>query len=314
MKRISLLLSVILTSLTLSAQEADKALALDSLSTVIRNADMTIAQLSSEVSGLKQENAALVTANENFKKRLRNVEVTLSELQGESKVIQDRVENAERGVETNKASITETQTGLSQQITTTDDKLNHQVEVVKSKTIWGLIIAIVVLLISAVLTLVLNKKGNVKIAVLQSKADKLNEEIVNKLTSEASELQKIASNIGSLSTVVSDDSAEQELIKALADKITFMEMTLYKMDKSVRGHKHLTKSIAQMKDNLLANGYEIVDMLGKPYHSGMKVTANFIDDDTLEEGAQIITGIVKPQINYKDKVIQTAQISVSQNI
>ena len=77
MKRISLLLSVILTSLTLSAQEADKALALDSLSTVIRNAEVTIAQLSSEVTGLKQENAALVTANENFKKRLRNVEVFL---------------------------------------------------------------------------------------------------------------------------------------------------------------------------------------------------------------------------------------------
>lgn len=314
MKRISLLLLAILTSLTLPAQDADKALVLDSLSTVIRNAETTIVQLSSEISGLKQENAALVTANENFKKRLRNVEVTLSDLKGESKMIQDRVETTERGVEINKNSITETQEGLSQQITTTDEKVNHQVEVVKSKTVWGLIIALVVLIISAVLTLILNKKENAKIADLQNKADKLNEEIVNKLSTEVIELQKIASNVGSVYSVAADDSAEQELIKALADKITFMEMTLFKMDKSVRGHKHLTRSISQMKDNLLANGYEIVEMLGKPYHSGMKVTANFIDDDTLEEGAQIITGIIKPQINYKDKVIQTAQITVSQNI
>lgn len=69
-----------------------------------------------------------------------------------------------------------------------------------------------------------------------------------------------------------------------------------------------------MKDNLSANGYEIVDMLGKPYNQGMKVTANFIEDENLEQGQQIITGIIKPQINYKGKMIQAAQITVSQNI
>ena len=93
-----------------------------------------------------------------------------------------------------------------------------------------------------------------------------------------------------------------------------MEMTLYKMDRSVRGHKQLSKSIKQMKDNLLANGYELVDMLGKDYHEGMKVTANFVEDEDLPEGKQIITGIIKPQINYKGKMIQSAQITVSQNI
>lgn len=307
-------MSVALVSLTLSAQEVDKATAIDSLSALVSNTEAVVSQLSGEVNQLKSENADLAASNEDLKKRLRSIERTLSTLQGESKEIQDRVENTERGVELNKTSISETQTGLSEKINTTDDKLNLQAEAVKTKTIWGLIIAFVVLMISAILTLILNKKGNVKIADLQNKADKLNEEIVNKLSSEVIELQKITSNIGTVSTVAADDSAEQELIKALADKITFMEMTLYKMDKSVRGHKHLTRSISQMKDNLLANGYEIVDMLGKPYHSGMKVTANFVDDDTLEEGAQIITGIVKPQINYKDKVIQTAQITVSQNI
>ena len=68
-----------------------------------------------------------------------------------------------------------------------------------------------------------------------------------------------------------------------------------------------------MKDNLLANGYEIVDMLGKPYDDGMKVTANFIEDEDLEEGQKIITAVIKPQINYKGKMIQAANITVSQN-
>ena len=93
-----------------------------------------------------------------------------------------------------------------------------------------------------------------------------------------------------------------------------MEMTLFKMDPNVRGHKQLSKSIAQMKNNLLANNYEIVDMLGKPYNDGMKVTASFVEDENLEPGKQIITGIIKPQINYNGTMIQAAQITVSQNI
>ena len=46
----------------------------------------------------------------------------------------------------------------------------------------------------------------------------------------------------------------------------------------------------------------------------MKVIANFIPDETLPEGSQIITGIIKPQINYNGQMIQAAQITVSQNI
>ena len=64
----------------------------------------------------------------------------------------------------------------------------------------------------------------------------------------------------------------------------------------------------------MAQGYEIVDMLGKPYNEGMKAIANFVLDESLEEGQQIITGIAKPQINYKGVMIQAAQITVSQNI
>ena len=69
-----------------------------------------------------------------------------------------------------------------------------------------------------------------------------------------------------------------------------------------------------MKDNLQAYGYELVDMLGKPYNEGMKVTPSFVEDDNLEKGQQIISGIIKPQINYNGKMIQAAQITVSQNI
>ena len=108
--------------------------------------------------------------------------------------------------------------------------------------------------------------------------------------------------------------ADHSLILSLADRISFMEMTLHKMDPSVKGYKQLKHSVAQMKDNLAADGYEIVDMLGKPYHEGMKSSVSFEDDDTLEPGTRIITNVIKPQINYKGVMVQASQITVSQNI
>ena len=53
-------------------------------------------------------------------------------------------------------------------------------------------------------------------------------------------------------------------------------------------------------------------MLGKPYQAGMKAAVTFVTDDTLEPGQQIISRIIKPQVNYKQVMIQAAQIEVSQ--
>lgn len=202
-----------------------------------------------------------------------------------------------------------------EQIQTNSDSLNATIAKKSQTGIWIFIaLALVVAVIAFIFGKLLAKRGN-EVALLSAKADKLNEEIVNRLSSEMSEMQSLAKQIGSISTATGGGSdTEQKLITTLADRITFMEMTLYKMDSSVRGHKQLSKSIKQMKDNLLANGYELVDMLGKDYHDGMKVTANFVEDENLPEGKQVITGIIKPQINYQGKMIQSAQITVSQNL
>lgn len=160
-------------------------------------------------------------------------------------------------------------------------------------------------------------KGRLDLAALKQKADKLNEDILNQFSLDMVEMQKLTASLVALSSAqvsqVNNADPDHSLIKTLADRITFMEMTLYKMDKNVRGYKQLSKSIVQMKDNLKANGYELVEMLGKPYNDGMKVIANFIEDEELKEDMQIITSIIKPQINYKGIMIQSAQITVSQN-
>lgn len=111
-----------------------------------------------------------------------------------------------------------------------------------------------------------------------------------------------------------EDLPDHSLALKVADEIVRIETNLSRMDESVKGYKQLKKAVERIRTNFLANGYEIVEMLGKPYNEGMKVVANFVSDDSLGEGEQKITGIIKPQINYKGKMIQSAQITVSQNL
>ena len=109
-------------------------------------------------------------------------------------------------------------------------------------------------------------------------------------------------------------SVDHSLALKVADEIVRIELNLSRMNSSIKGYKQLAKAVQRIKDNFQANGYEIVDMLGKPYNDGMKVIANFVSDENIEQGKQIITGVIKPQINYNGKMIQSAQITVSQNI
>jgi hypothetical protein len=84
------------------------------------------------------------------------------------------------------------------------------------------------------------------------------------------------------------------------------------MDSNVKGYKQLKKSIEKIKDNLNANGYEIIELLGKTYHPGLPVTIiNSFPDENLEKDQEVISKILIPAVRYKDKIIQTAQIEVS---
>jgi len=83
------------------------------------------------------------------------------------------------------------------------------------------------------------------------------------------------------------------------------------MDENTKGLKQLSASVIRIQDNFASNGYEIVEMLGKSYNEGMKVSANFIPTENLESGEQVITRIIQPQVNYKGVMIQSAQIEVS---
>ena len=121
--------------------------------------------------------------------------------------------------------------------------------------------------------------------------------------------QKLAEAL--TSTPVSAEGEDHSLALKVADEITRIESNLTQMDEGVRGYKQLSRSVSRVKDNLKASGYEVVEMLGKPYDEGMIAEADFTHDPDLEVGQQVVTRVVRPEIRFNGSVIQTARITVS---
>lgn len=101
--------------------------------------------------------------------------------------------------------------------------------------------------------------------------------------------------------------AKTPLEKATA--ISIFDSNVYHGAEATQEEKDLFE---KAKEELKAEGYEIVEMLGKAYHEGMKVTANFVEDDNLKPGETVITRVTKPLVTKDGVMIQPAEITVNQ--
>lgn len=193
--------------------------------------------------------------------------------------------------------------------------------IVENRTLYGILILFVLVVIIAVSMWWLIrrvKRGNSSLDQIRKAQDalqnvqaKMQEESIkldNKLLEIIEQQMKTASITTNNAT-----SIDHSLALKVADEIVRIELNLSRMDSSIKGYKQLSKAVQRIKDNFQANGYEIVDMLGKPYVAGMKAAVTFVTDEGLSQGQQIITKVIKPQINYQQQMIQAAQIEVSQS-
>jgi hypothetical protein len=200
--------------------------------------------------------------------------------------------------------------------------LHEKINFLKTKMIQKLdviLILIISLSISILIFFILLKRINKsnlsirKIEIYQQKIkvsqNILSEEVLkldNKYVS-ILEAQMSSSNLQS-------PDIDHDLIIKIINELNRIENNLSQMDPTIKGYKQLMFSIRRIKDNCISNDYQIVDMSGYTYDNGMKVIATFNLDDNLKEGEQKITQVIKPQINYRGKMIQKSEIVVSQNL
>lgn len=199
----------------------------------------------------------------------------------------------------------------------TDGKINNLNEDIDKNTLYWIIAFLLASGFSAVAFVVLKKqfkKDKIDITehikqtseVIREEQLKLDDQLLKLLESQ----MKLITEESSLSKSKQEEVDHTFTLK-MADEIVRIQINLTHMEPNTRGLKQLSAAVKRIQDNLEANGYQIVEMLSKPYHEGMNVIANFRSDENLEKGVQIITRIIKPQVNFKGIMIQCAQIEVS---
>ena len=230
--------------------------------------------------------------------------------------LQDKCKSLEEAQSTDRENI-------KGKIDATDNNVRTNQDQLQSRTLYGVIVVIVVLAIIVGVACWLTKRiksgtstiGDVRRAqeALQAAQTKMQEESI-KLDNQLLAIVQKQLDASASSANKTTGDPDHSLVVKLADEIARIETNLSKMDKSVRGYKQLVQAKDRMINNVRANGYEIISLLGQDYNDGMQFQTRFVPDESLPEGKRIITGMIKMQVNYNGKMIQPAEIVVSQNI
>lgn len=282
----------------------------------------TIEYLKTEVSNLNTQQELLHKEFKTLSSKNSETEGQISEIQITNKKLVSNIDNLQKDYNTLVANQKADKSEIVNSIDKTNELIQTTENVLSSRTLWGacgLVILLSVIIATIFAFLKKIKLGTSSIDEVR-KAQEALEVAQKKMQEESIKLDNqmlaiVQKQLESKPTTsVGTAAPDHSLALKVADEIVRIELNMSRMDSSIKGYKQLSKAVERIKDNFNANGYEIVDMLGKSYNEGMKVTANFVADEDLEEGKQIITGITKPQINYNGQMIQAAQITVSQNI
>lgn len=282
------------------------------------------------VESLKMEVKNLKTQQERLYKELnalslKNVktEVQMSEMQSLNKKLISSIDSLRNEHSIVVANQKADKSELVDRIGKTNATVEATKNVLSSRTLWGLCGLLILFAAIIVTTIAFVKKlkaGTTSIDdvrkaqdALQTAQSKMQEESIKLDNQLLAIVQKQLDASVSLASKAAGEP-DHSLVVKLADEIARIETNLSKMDKSVRGYKQLVQAKDRMINNVRANGYEIISLLGKEYNDGMQFQTRFVPDESLPEGKRIITGMIKMQVNYNGKMIQPAEIVVSQNI
>lgn len=262
-----------------------------------------------EIKPLTDKITALQRDNSNLNKKVNSLsnEITTNKLSLDSLRMQTRENSKELGLK-----ISSTEKNTNQKITAVDESLGKN-------SLYGIIGVLSAILLSGLLYWLLNKRQKTDktdfIDQLSKTKSSIEESLVKEFGKQTelmdTQLQLIEQQKTAIQTTPNAEP-DHSLALKVASEINLIERNINLMDAKTKGLKQLQASVGKLKDNLSANGYEMPELLGKQFHQGMKViVTSSIPDENLEKDSEIISKILIPQVNYNDKMMQTAQIETS---
>lgn len=272
----------------LTSNQTNTKLKLDSLIEKLALSNKIVLELKMQLISLEEQLNDKVNGLQNKTSRLSDVTTTLSE-----------------DLTTAKNEVSE----IAESSSTNTNSINTVNQALSKKQQYGLIFIGLFLILVLVVYAILTKRQSTTTKKLTAKQ----QEIFEKQIQDSQQLtdwfsNQTAKSLGNNSSGEVDHS----FAKRVADEIVRITTNLSRMDASIKGHKPLSASVRKLEKSLNSNGYELENLLNKPYSNGMNLEPVFVVDENLNEGESIITRVIKPQINYKGKLIQAAQVEVSQ--
>ena len=284
-----------------------------------------VANLESKIATIQTANIKILQENESVKNSQALQNKNFNQLKNDFEIYkqnaESQIDSLQSVINSNSANIQTTANELGVKIDNTHNFANKGIndlnKTVSHNTLYWiiaiLVVALLVLLVFVFLRKQIFKQKTDLDDNIQETRKALEEEGV-KLDNKLIEVLETQLKIINNTNAGTGQEADHTLALKVADEIVRIEKNISKMDNETKGIKPLVKGIERIKDNFKANGYDMVQLLDKEYDDGMNIDViNFIDDNTIPSGKKIITRIIKPQVNYKDVLIQRAQVDVSQN-
>ena len=248
-----------------------------------------------------------------------------------------QIDILENKTTSNETAIARAKTDLTNEITqsgvASDGKITTVIKDLSKNSLYGVIGVLLAILLSGVLFFFWKKRQDTDKSELINKLDnskkEINKEIENTKSSLSTieeklfeEYNKQVMGIEQLSLSISElnkgkspatiTEQDHSLTLRVADEVTRINAFANTLDPTKQEAIALKSSVKRIIENFKANKYEIVDLLGQKYDERLNIEVVGEDTDpTLKAGEDIITNVIKPQVNFNGKQIQAAQVEIS---
>lgn len=272
--------------------------------------NLEIQKINDEMIQLKKSHAELHKINDAMM-QLKKSHTELKEtVNGQNKTIDD----LHRLIETKEDQIQKNINTVKQETQTRMLDIDQKISV---RTVLWIVITIIVLLVCGAVYIILRKKLMLSSRTLDEQIIKTRETLESeamKLDNKLMELLETQLQILKNQTQVSpqqENEIDHSLALRVGEEIHRMRKRIENMPEDTKGLGALKNSLMRLEEEFNENGYEIIELAGKLYNDSIMANTRFILSDELKIGENIISKVIKPQINYRGILIKTADIEVS---
>lgn len=218
----------------------------------------------------------------------------------------------------------QTSSDMKKDISATNDNINYKekamMSAINTKSVYAGLIGLLALVLSVVIFIIYRRRVNQstldlnnidsQITSLKNEQHRLEENIIASNDKLISAIEKQAVVVKTEAEIKDQDHS---LALAVANELTRIQQNLNFMDPTVKGVSQLKNRAKAIMTTLNSKQYDIPDLLGKVYNEGDNIIATMELNEDMKEGTNRIKRVIRPQVSYKGKLIQAAEVFVEFN-